>query len=274
MTETGCPRRSAPGPTGSADSSLIARRTRCGALVLIVVLAPAVVPRQALAGERRIVVGEDGRHPLGAAASVHSATGRIECGGVRGVGQVTGRGDTVTSAAHVFFDEAGRSRAEAGRCVFTTTVDGSERTYALAPDREACGSASPYGSAGRHDWAVARLEHPIPGVVPYGIGGPARVGDTVVVIAYEHGGLTAQTCRIRDVVSGEDARELRTDCTGFDGMSGAAYLTPGKRARIVGLHVGIRSRHPDAPGPYAADHHTFGTALDGAFARTLRAATR
>lgn len=259
-------------PTGATKSHRPLVRVCIGsATAAILLLAPA-----AHATGRRIVVGEDGRHPLSAAAAAtYGATGRIECGGVRGIGQVTGRGDTVTSAAHVFFDEAGRSRAEAGRCVFIRAEAAGLRVYELTPDPDACGSTSPYGTAGRHDWAVARLARPIIGVVPYRVGRTPRVGQTVVVVALEEATMTAQTCRVRDVETGGDGvHEIRTDCTGFDGLSGAAYLTPGREPRALGLHVGFRSRHPDAAGPYAADHHTFGTALDGAFARTLRAAGR
>lgn len=250
-----------------------ARRPLHG-LAALVVLSLGI--GTAAAAERRVVVGQDGRHPLPAAARhAHGATGRIECGGVRGVGQLTGRGDTVTSAAHVFFDAAGRSRADGGRCIFVLSDGAKEQVFALHPDPRACGSTTPYGTAGRHDWAVAELDRPVGGVRPYAVGTMPRVGDRVAVVAPEGGRLTVETCRVRDVPTGDDGvHEIRTDCTGYDGLSGAAYLTPGPNPRVVGLHVGFRSRHPDVPGPYAADHHTFGVALDGAFARTLRAARR
>ena len=80
---------------------------------------------------------------------------------------------------------------------------------------------------------------------------------------------------MRDLVASPDGEhEIRTDCTGYDGLSGAAYLTLGADPAIVGLHAGFRSSHPDSAGPYAADHYTFGAALAGAFAKTLRAAAR
>lgn len=243
-----------------------------------------LIATTAAALERRVVIGEDGRREAresaaglgvgrGAVEKTFAATGRIECGGVRGIGQLTGRGDTVTSAAHVFFDESGRSRAERGRCVFILGAAQGGGEVALQPDRDRCGSTRPYGTAGHHDWAVARLERPIAGIAPYGLGAAPKIGQAITVIALEGGVRTADLCRVRDVVAGPDGgHEIRTDCTGFDGMSGAAYLTLGPKPRIVGLHVGFRSRHPDSAGAYAEDHHTFGVALDGAFQRTLTAA--
>ena len=60
----------------------------------------------------------------------------------------------------------------------------------------------------------------------------------------------------------------------LDGMSGAAYLTAEAVPRLVGLHVGWRSRHPDSAGAFADDHHTFGVAFDGAFGRAVRVGAR
>jgi len=228
----------------------------------------------AQAWERRVVVGHDGRVPLDAAAAGrYAATGEIRCGGVRGVGQVTGNGDVVTSAAHVFYDEFGRSRALTGACVFVVEGAAGREEVPLAPDARLCGSTSPYGEAGRHDWAVARLAHPIHGIRAYEIGGKVKAGDAITVVAFEGGRKTVDVCRVREVVVGDGgAREIRTDCTGFDGMSGAAYLTPGKDPKVIGVHVGFRSADPDRPAVFSDRHYTFGTAVGTVFRRALAAA--
>lgn len=250
-------------PAGSRSAGLVG--------VVLVTLAQVVHP--ASAAERRVVIGHDGRVPLDQSAlKRYAATGIVECGGVRGIGQVTG-GDVVSSAAHVFFDEEGRSRASRGACVFIADTPEGRRTVPLAPDAKLCGSSSPYGAAGRHDWAMARLARPLSGVRPYEIGGRVGEGDSIAVVAYEDGVKTVQVCRVRDVVTGPSgARELRTDCTGFDGMSGAAYLTVGRAPKVVGVHVGFRSADPDRTADYSDRHYTFGAAIGDVFRRALAAA--
>jgi len=231
------------------------------------------------AGERRVVIGHDGRMPLeraaglGVAAKRFAATGQVECGGVRGVGQVTASADVVTSAAHVFFDEAGRPRAAQGRCVFI--VDGPEgrQTIPLTPSAQLCGSTSPYGVSGRHDWGAARLAHPIAGIRAYELGTRVKAGDPIAVVAFEGGRKTVDVCHIRDVVTTETgARELRTDCVGFDGMSGAAYLTLDKTPKVLAVHVGFRSADPGAVMAYSDRHYTFGAAIGQVLRRALASA--
>lgn len=243
---------------------------------LIGALLTTVAPMQA--AERRVVIGHDGRMPLermaaGDLARRYAATGVVECGGMRGIGQVTAKGDVVTSAAHVFFDEAGRPRADQGRCVFI--VEGAEgrQSIPLTPDARLCGSTSPYGLSGRHDWAAARLAHPVRGIRPYELGTRVEVGDPIAVVAFEGGRKTVDVCHVRAVVATESgARELRTDCVGFDGMSGAAYLTLGSDPKVVGVHVGFRSVDPDRAAAYSDHHYTFGTAIGRVLGKALASA--
>lgn len=243
------------------------------AVVVLVLLGIVSIPvaGPTKAEERRVVIGRDGRERLDAReARRYAATGVVECGGMRGIGQLTGAADVVTSAAHLFFDEAGRPRADHGRCVFVLETPAGRTTVPIVPDARLCGSTSPYGEAGRHDWAAVRLARPVSGVRPYGVGGRPAPGEAVVVVAFERGSETSQLCRVRAVMPSENgAREIRTDCTGFDGMSGAAYLTPGARPAVVGIHVGFRSTDPDRVADYSDRHHTFGSAIDGTFRRAL-----
>lgn len=256
-------------PPARAPTAALARR---GAGLLGALLS-VVVPTHA--SERRVVVGHDGRVPLErmAGADAHrryAATGLIECGGVRGIGQVTAAADVVTSAAHVFFDEEGRPRADQGRCVFIVDGPGGRQTIPLTPSARLCGSTSPYGLSGRHDWGAARLAHPIAGIKAYELGTRVKPGDPIAVVAFEGGRKTVDVCRVRDVVTSENgARELRTDCVGFDGMSGAAYLTLGKEPKVLGVHVGFRSVDPDTAAAYSDHHYTFGAAIGGVLRKAL-----
>ncbi|MCE1236568.1 MAG: hypothetical protein LWW93_09440 [Hyphomicrobiales bacterium] len=257
---------------GVFAASPMGRRSASAIGVLLAVLTPASTP--ASAEMRRVVIGRDDIAPLSAAEGRRfMATGMVECGGVRGVGQVTEAGDVVTSAAHVFFDELGRPRASHGACVFIIDDGGARRSVPLVPDARLCGSTSPYGVSGRHDWGMARLAHPIRGLRPYPIALEVRPGDALTVVAFEDGRKVRQRCRVREVATSDSgAREVRTDCTGFDGMSGAAYLTGGSTPRVVGVHVGFRSAHPDSAAPYSERHYTFGAAIGRVFRRALAAA--
>ena len=124
--------------------STLAGRTAGVVGILLTTLASAV--GTASAGERRVVIGRDGREPLSErGARAHVATGMVECGGMRGIGQVTGADDVVTTAAHVFFDEAGRPRSERGDCVFVVDGPAGRLRVPLAPDARLCGSTTPYG---------------------------------------------------------------------------------------------------------------------------------
>ncbi|TBW37988.1 hypothetical protein EYW49_10265 [Siculibacillus lacustris] len=271
---------------GAAPPSARPRRPAAGRRLGGLCLAALCLSGSAALADRRVVVGHDGRIPEAAAAlrlstspdllaERHAATGVVECGGVRGIGQLTGRADVVTSAAHVFFDESGRSRAERGRCVFILTGAAGRTEVALTPDPRLCGSTSPYGEDARRDWAVAHLARPIPGVVPYAVGASVKVGEPITVVALESGRRTFDFCRVRELrAAAGGGREILTDCVGFDGLSGAAYLVGGAHPRVIGVHVGFRSRAPDVAAPFAADHHTFGTALDGAFGRAVATSTR
>lgn len=256
-----------PGCSGAGGRSLVA-------VFVFLVTAGA-----GHAVERRVVIERDGRGPLstvatGLAATRFAATGLVECGGMRGVGQLTGARDVVTSAAHVFFDEEGRPRAEHGECVFVVDTTAGRQRIPLVADKALCGSTSPYGASGRHDWAAARLARPVPGIGAYAVGPMPKPGDPIAVVAFEHGHKTVDLCRVRDVLPGEDgADEIRTDCVGFDGLSGAAYLSlaDGRAPRVVGVHVGFRSSSPDDVQPYSARHHTFGTSIGRALRRALQA---
>jgi hypothetical protein len=265
----------ARGTIGVRDRRTSVWSTACSMALVVVSTATAQ------AAERRVVVDRDGRVGVRAAAATlavseaaisvrYAATGVVECGGMRGIGQITGRGDVVTSAAHVFFDESGRSRAESGRCLFRAA---SGEEIVLTPDAARCGSSRPYEASGRHDWAVARLAHPLDGVRPYRLGGTPRVGQEITVVGYERGAPSWDFCRVRDVLAGAGGGvEIRTDCVGLDGLSGAAYLTREARPALLGVHVGFRSRHPDTAGAYGEDHHTFGAAIGGAFGQAVTAA--
>lgn len=228
------------------------------------------------AGERVVMVGGDGRMDQAIAAErmglstralevMTSGTGTVECGGIRATAQLTGKADTITSAAHTFYDESGRSRAEGGRCVFR--IAGQTYNITLKPY---CGSTTPYAVAGHRDWAVAKLDRPVANARVYPVSGAPARGMQVMVVTGEGRSRTYDFCRIREVI-GDAPREIRTDCTGVDGMSGAAYLSVGRNPAIVGIHVGFRSASPETTAGYSSKHYTFGTTVEAGFRKAVTA---
>lgn len=232
---------------------------------------PAAAEPVVIGAESRVSIGEAAnRLGIGAAgfADRFAATGMIECGGMRSTGQLTGRGDRVTTAAHALYDDAGRSRAEQGVCRFTVSIGGVRQTVDIRPDPSLCGSTTPYGKAGHHDWAVARLDRPLAGVRPYRLAAPPAIGQSILVVSHPHGPeRVVDLCRVRAVVARDDGgpREIRTDCTGRGGMSGAAYLTAGPDPKLLGIHVGFRSANPGAAAAFSERHYTFGAAVESGF---------
>ncbi|MDR3495594.1 MAG: hypothetical protein P4L82_13435 [Ancalomicrobiaceae bacterium] len=256
---------------------------KSGVFVVPLLFGPLVYSTCCQAHDREVAVGDATRmtqqsfiaSAKGMIADpqiVYGATGVITCGDIRATGQLTVRGDEVTSAAHTFFDEAGNPRSAHGNCQFSVNVRGVVQSARILPGaRMASGSTNPYATGGNRDWAVARLEHPIEGVRPYGIAETPAVGSTILVVAAgADGERTYGFCRVRELVGVPGKpREIHTDCTCADGMSGAAYLTPGPHPRLIGVHVGFRSRDPNSRLPYSETHYTFGTSSEGAFRRAI-----
>ena len=61
----------------------------------------------------------------------HAASGVIRCGNARGAGQLTLSNDVVTTAAHVFINEAGQPRGDSAHCLFVVEAEGQEITTSI-----------------------------------------------------------------------------------------------------------------------------------------------
>jgi hypothetical protein len=212
----------------------------------------------------------------------YAATGMIVCEGVYSTAQLTVRNDVVTTAAHAFFDENGKTRGDLDACVFTVSVEGRPMKVPLDVASMKVGSRNPYAESPVFDWAVVRLAQPVPAARPYHIGPSASLGMPIVLLAHRHRGWVhdgrkaIETCAIRDahVDDGASPREIAIDCSAGEGASGSAIMTPDDSTSMVGIYVGWRSTHPDTAGPYAPTHMNFGVAVEGTFRSAILAMTQ
>ncbi|HVV93818.1 MAG TPA: hypothetical protein VHD15_10395 [Hyphomicrobiales bacterium] len=213
----------------------------------------------------------------------YAATGMIRCNGVYSTGQLTLRDDIVTTAAHAFYDPAGRPRGDLSACTFMVEVGGLRRTVPLDASTLVVGTTDPYPLPPSLDWAVVRLAQPIAGVHPYTIANGGSDGEGVALLAHRHRGWVhdgrraIEDCRIRSEAAkpvGLAPREIDIDCSAGDGASGSAILEQGADTRMVGIYVGWRSSHPETTGPYGPDHVNFGIAVEGHFRDAVLAAVQ
>ena len=159
-----------------------------------------------------------------------AGSGLIECGDAHGAGQLTLANDLVTTAAHVFFDEKGAPRAKT--CFFSIENHGRELRVRIDLGSIVAGSTNPYAVAAVHDWAVARLTHPVEGVAPYGLADATGSNMPVEFVARGHidwgdgRRLSMEKCHLHDQLSAgaEGTREFSFDCETGDGASGGALV--------------------------------------------------
>lgn len=207
-----------------------------------------------------------------------TASGLIECGAAHGAGQLTLADDLVTTAAHVFFDEAGAPRAKT--CFFVIDVDGKQVRTPIDFGSIVAGSKNPYAIAAVHDWAVARLTRPIGGVTPYGLASAASPNTPVEFVARGHidwgdgRRLSMEKCALHDQLSvGEEGtREFSFDCETGDGASGGALMMGAKDPVIGAILVGWRSNKPFRSAPFSRTHYNFAVTIEGAFKKAVVAA--
>ncbi len=142
------------------------------------------------------------------------------------------------------------------------------------------GSTNPYAVAAVHDWAVARLTHPIEGVTPYGLADAARSNTPIEFVARGHidwgegRKLSMEKCLLHDQLSvgAEGTREFSFDCETGDGASGGALVMRINKPAIGAILVGWRSNKPFRSAPFSRTHYNFAVTIEGAFKRAVVAA--
>jgi hypothetical protein len=246
---------------------------------------PVFIPASALSVRQAIpvvVFGANGRQTIEQFAGAHeenpsllrrdyAASGIVRCGLAHGAGQLTLSNDVITTAAHVFFDESGRQRAQS--CRFEVVRGDATVSVSISMKSIVAGSRDPYAIAAVHDWAVARLDMPIADATPYELAGPQKPSAPVKFIARGHidwgdaHRLSLQDCRLRSELDrgGEGTREFSFDCETGDGASGGAVMTRDGVGKLCAVLVGYRSIDPDAALPFSPLHYNFVVTVEGAF---------
>ena len=207
-----------------------------------------------------------------------AGSGLIECGDAHGAGQLTLANDLVTTAAHVFFDEKGAPRAKT--CFFSIEIRGKETRVPIDLGSIIAGSTNPYAIAPVHDWAVARLTHPLEGITPYGLADALGPNTPVEFVARGHidwgdgRTLSMEKCLLHDQLSAgaEGTREFSFDCETGDGASGGALVMGPNKPEIGAILVGWRSNKPFRSAPFSKSHYNFAVTVEGAFKKAVVAA--
>ncbi len=215
------------------------------------------------------------------AAELHTrfaGSGLIECGDAHGAGQLTLANDLVTTAAHVFFDEKGAPRAKT--CFFLIENHGKETRVPIDLGSIVAGSTDPYTVAPVHDWALARLTHPIEEITPYGVANATGPNTPVEFVARGHidwgdgRRLSMEKCLMHDQLAAgaEGTREFSFDCETGDGASGGALVMGTNKPAIGAILVGWRSNKPFRSAPFSRSHYNFAVTIEGAFKKAVVAA--
>lgn len=204
-----------------------------------------------------------------------AGSGLVECGEAHGAGQLTLANDVITTAAHVFFDERGAPRAKT--CFFSIENHGKEMRVPIDLSSIIAGSTDPYAIAAVHDWAVARLTHPVDGVTPFSLADPKGPNMPVEFVARGHidwgdgRKLSMEKCLMHDQLSvgAEGTREFSFDCETGDGASGGAVVMSADKPAIGAILVGWRSNRPFRSAPFSKFHYNFAVTIEGAFKKAV-----
>ncbi|HET6379281.1 MAG TPA: serine protease [Methylocella sp.] len=250
-------------------------------------LKPHSLPEfEALKAQPIVVFGKNSRRTLEEFAAAQkldaselrsrfSGSGLIECGEAHGAGQLTLSNNLITTAAHVFFDERGLPRAKT--CFFSMENHGKEIKVPVDLGSIIAGSTNPYAISAVHDWAVARLIHPIEGATPYSLADGAGRNMPVEFVARGHidwgdgKKLSMEKCKLRDQLEtgAEGTREFSFDCETGDGASGGAVVMGDNKPVIGAILVGWRSNKPFRSAPFSRTHYNFAVTIEGAFRKAV-----
>ena len=165
-------------------------------------------------------------------ARIRKASGHVVCADgqpVTASGALYLTNDQVLTAAHVFFDAAGRRKSQ---CFFRRQAAGSE--WVPFDTANARFGANPPKPGSNNDWAVVRLAESLRDAEPFPVD-PSRpaASDPLIVVSaqpagFEHldpGVPVVQGCTVRRVpISSSTTNFYRTDCDASSGSSGGMHL--------------------------------------------------
>ena len=227
----------------------------------------------------------------------YSATGDIICPNGAGQAQVTVKGDTVTTSAHmIYHGDDCKEIVPFRSCKFQLTIDGKKQEYkfkAILKSGRNCPNDLPLETA--DDWIVFRLEKAVdPRVKPYaipGIGrGKAAPGDKIVTVAKSHDWPDVGRTLLRDrprhygecQLKKSSVHEIQSNCDTSAGSSGGSVLTTGEDPVLIGIVSGQINpkrnpnceKRPDNTGAYQPDcWGSVAVAVGGDFRSAIMEAT-
>jgi hypothetical protein len=147
----------------------------------------------------------------------------------------------ILTAGHIFFEPSGRMRS---KCFFKNQARAPMMIYLRLDGANARFGAVPPRPGSNNDYAIVRLEAPVPDAEPFPVEDKVgvRKGDNLIVVTAHPAGMArevdnaipvVQGCRIRRVpISTEATNFYRSDCDATGSSSGGMHL-----ARVGGKLV-------------------------------------
>lgn len=192
----------------------------------------------------------------------------------------------IVTAAHVFFDDAGKRRR---KCFFRNQAPEPVMVDLALDDTAIFGAPSPKPGS-NNDFAVVQLAEPFPAETPFPVAPdvPVRKGDPLIVVTAHPAGMdrdidrdvpVTQSCMVRRTIAAKSAATTsfyRSDCDASGGSSGSMNLSRvGGRLVFRGITITTGPwQEPAFRGaPYDEAHGSVTTAL-GVDAAILAAGRR
>ncbi|MGZ3721420.1 MAG: hypothetical protein ACXVA9_00735 [Bdellovibrionales bacterium] len=220
--------------------------------------------------------------PVNQVKKLFKATGTINCNGLQGTAQVTGKSNVLTLSGHGFFNQDCKPLNPIN-CEFTLDDEPGTKAYKLDMSSLKTGPCNMNGSRG--DWATVKLTEAVPDILPYDIptdAEPPRLAKNQPVLqaSQKHKNFmdgvkypkTVEECFVRDVDAHFET-PIQTSCNTGKWSSGSAQFITEKSTGNVVIGALNTSEHIDKQAGSGYDSNTLynsSVELRGDFLKAVR----
>ncbi len=239
---------------------------------------------QAALLHRATRIGRENRRPIPKAMEKKFAgTGLIVCGNDTVTAQVTGSANVITTAGHVFStDDCQPKNRE--KCHFERTINGRIKEFRLNIKSLKTGGPCPSGER-MTDWAVIKLEDPMPDVSPYEIPDEDNLlkeGENILQITgmsvdYSVNGAlpkAMEMCRAEKIDLTALAPVKHSCDTGGASSGSAQFVKRGDKMIFAAMNVAEHGHLPPGSGFDEEMNYNTSTPVTGRFLKAIREAMK